>query len=154
MSTRTVSSSPAAGSFGWLRTTRPDSGVRRALRVLLGVFLVAQGINHFVLTDFFVRAMPSWLPWHLELVWLSGVAEVVLGLAVLWPRTRRLAGWGIVALLLAVFPANVEMALHPERWAEVPEVALWIRLPFQALFLGWAWACAAVVTDRRPTASP
>jgi uncharacterized membrane protein len=120
---------------------RPNTRIRRVFRGLLGLCLVGQGINHFVLEDFFVQAMPSWLPWPVQLVQLSGVAEIILGIAVFVPRARRLAGWGIVALLLAVFPANIEMALHPERWPQVSEAALWVRLPFQAVFLYWVWAC-------------
>lgn len=128
----------------------PDTKIRRFFRGLLGVLLVAQGINHFVLDDFFVRAMPPWLPAPLMLVYVSGVAEVVLGVAVLVPRTRRLAAWGIVALLFAVFPANIQMALHPEQWPEVSAAMLWARLPFQAVFVYWVWACALRV--KPPTA--
>lgn len=124
---------------------RADTRIRRVLRGLLGVFLVLQGINHFVLDGFFVRAIPSWLPWPMFLVYLSGIAEIGLGVAVLIPRIRILAGWGIVALLIAVFPANIEMALHPEQWPEVSPAILWARLPFQALFVYWVWACVLVV---------
>lgn len=124
---------------------RPDTKIRRALRGLLGGFLVVQGINHFVLVHFFVRAMPGWLPCPTLLVYLSGIAEIVLGVAVFVPRTRTLAGWGIVALLFAVFPANIEMALHSEKWPQIPEAVLWARLPVQGLFILWAWACVLAV---------
>jgi uncharacterized membrane protein len=120
----------------------------RVLRAALVVGMVGQGINHFVNDHLFVRMMPGYLPWHLELVWWSGIAEIVLGLAVIPQRTRRIAGWGLLALLVAVFPANLEMALHPDRWPELPELALWLRLPFQPLLLWWVW----VVCLRRPHA--
>jgi uncharacterized membrane protein len=99
-----------------------------------------QGINHFVVDEIMVRMMPSWLPAHLELVWLSGVAEIALGIGVLWPRTRRIAGWGLLALLVAVYPANWTMALEPEAWPMVPPWVLWARLPLQFVFAYWVWA--------------
>jgi uncharacterized membrane protein len=113
--------------------------LRRVLLWLLGLGLIAQGINHFVSLDFFLRMMPAYLPAPALLVQLSGVAEVLLGAAVLVPRTRRLAGYGVLALLVAVFPANLEMALHPEAWPELPVWALYARLPFQAVFAAWVW---------------
>lgn len=124
-----------------------DTKTRRFFRRLLAVALVLQGINHFVLGEEMARWIPSWLPSPLLMVHLSGIAEIVLGLAVLVPRLRRLAGWGIVALLVAVFPANIEMAQRPELLPQVPEVLLWIRLPLQLVFFYWAWACAIAVED-------
>lgn len=118
----------------------PDSRLIRVLRVLLGVGMVAQGINHFVLTDLMVRIMPDYLPWHRPLVLVSGAAEVALGVAVFVPRLRRLAGWGLLALLVAVFPANIEMAVRAHDFPEFPEFALWLRLPFQGIFAYWVWA--------------
>jgi len=115
------------------------SRARTVLRWVLGLTTILQGVNHFVLLDTFVRMMPDYLPAHVFLVQLSGVIEVVLGLGILVPRTRRWAAWGYLALLVAVFPANIEMALHPEEWPEAPELGLWIRLPFQAVFAAWAW---------------
>jgi uncharacterized membrane protein len=78
---------------------------------LLGILFVAAGVNHFVRPDFYVKIMPPYLPWHLELVYLSGVAEIVLGVLVLIPKWRSLAAWGLIALLVAVFPANIHMAV-------------------------------------------
>ena len=83
--------------------------------------------------------MPPYLPWHYELVILSGVAEVVLGIALLIPKLSRIAGWGIIALLIAVFPANLHMTMHPELYPEIPVIALWIRLPIQGLLILWAY---------------
>jgi len=122
-----------------------DTKTRRFFRGLLGVALVLQGINHFVLDEEMARWIPSWLPAPVLMVHLSGIAEIVLGLALFVPRLRRLAGWGIVALLIAVFPANIEMVRRPELMPNVPEVLLWIRLPFQLVFFYWVWACAIAV---------
>ena len=83
--------------------------------------------------------VPDWLPAHRELVYASGVAEIAGGAGILHPRTRRAAGWFSIATLVAVFPANLHMALNPGRY-DVPELGLWLRLPLQALFVVWARA--------------
>lgn len=108
------------------------------LLALMGLAYVAAGVNHFLNPEFYVAIMPPYLPWHLELVWLSGLAEILLGVGVLIPRTRVLSAWGIIALLIAVFPANLHMALHPEDF-DVPAAGLYVRLPLQALLILWAW---------------
>ena len=115
--------------------------IRTSLRLHHGVLLAAQGVNHFVNEAFFVSIMPDYLPWHRELVWLSGVAEVAIGLGMLAPRPAllRLSGWAAIALFLAIFPANIHMAMHPERYKDLPPVALYVRLPVQGVFLLWAW---------------
>jgi uncharacterized membrane protein len=113
--------------------------VKPALRWLLGVGLAAQGVNHFVNDELFVRIMPPYLPWHRELVWLSGAFEVVLGVLLLVPRVSAWAAWGIIALFVAVFPANVQMALHTDLYPNFPPVVLWLRLPFQAVLIAWAY---------------
>jgi uncharacterized membrane protein len=128
---------------------RADTKIRRFFRYLLGVVLVAQGLNHFVHDAEMAQWIPSWLPAPLLMVHLSGIAEIVLGLALFVPRVRRLTGWGIVALLIAVFPANIEMALHPELLPQVPAVLFWIRLPLQLLFVWWVWACVLAVAPAR-----
>jgi uncharacterized membrane protein len=106
---------------------------------VLGLAFVAAGVNHFAHPDVYVSIMPPYLPWHDELVVLSGVAEVALGLLALPARTAPLAGWGLVALLVAVFPANVHMARHPERYPAIPAWVLDLRLPFQLVFAWWAY---------------
>ena len=117
---------------------------RRAKRVgllLLAVFWFGAGVNHFVNPDFYVAIMPSYVPAHLELVVVSGVFEILGGLGVLVPSVRARVGWGLIILLLAVFPANLNMALHPELFADVPVFALYGRLPIQGLLVAWAyWA--------------
>ncbi len=107
---------------------------------LLGLFFVAAGVNHFVNPKTYEAIMPPELPAHTELVYASGVAEIAGGLAVLHPRTRRLGGLWLIATLVAVFPANLHMALRADRYAKIPEAALWGRLPLQAALIWWAWA--------------
>jgi uncharacterized membrane protein len=85
---------------------------------------------------------PDYLPAHRELVYASGVAEIAGGAGVLHPRTRRLAGYWLIATLLAVFPANVNMAVNAERFKKVPEPALWARLPLQGALIAWVWKTA------------
>ena len=107
----------------------------------LALFFVVAGANHFVNPGFYVAMMPPYLPVHRELVWLSGVFEVLGGMAVLVPAMRSAAGWGLILLLLAIFPANLHMAANPELYPELGATALYVRLPFQALFIAWAyWA--------------
>ena len=112
-----------------------------ALKLLLAALMVAAGVLHFVKPKPYLRMMPSLLPAPLLLVYLSGVAEVLGGLGLLLPQTQRLAAWGLVALFVAIFPANVNMAVNkiglgrktPPAWA------LWARLPLQGVLIAWAW---------------
>lgn len=119
---------------------------KRPLRYVMGAFYTVAGLLHFVAPKEYARVVPPQFPNPLGLVYLSGVAEVALGVGVLFERTRRLSAWGIIALLIAVFPANVYMAtsdvapeLVPERFADAARVAAWVRLPIQAVLIGWAW---------------
>jgi uncharacterized membrane protein len=85
--------------------------------------------------------MPPYLPWHNPLVALSGAAEVLLGALALVPQWRRGTGWGLIVLLIAVFPANLHMALHTDRFPRIPAWLLWLRLPFQGVLIAWARWC-------------
>jgi uncharacterized membrane protein len=106
---------------------------------LMGIAFVAAGRLHFVRPDFYVKIMPPYLPWHLELVYLSGVAEILLGLLVLIPKCRWLGAWGLIALLVAVFPANIHMAMNPDSFPEIAPWLLWARLPLQFVMIAWAY---------------
>ena len=115
--------------------------LRAFLRCLLGVFFIAAGLNHFWHTAFYVAMMPPYLPWHGVLVDASGMAEIALGTAVLFRRWQGAAGWGLIALSVAVFPANVHMALNPGLFTQFSPTGLWLRLPLQGLVIVWAyWA--------------
>lgn len=107
----------------------------------LSLFFVLAGANHFLNPDFYVEMMPPYLPAHLELVYLSGLLESLGGAAVLAPTVRARSGWALVALLIAVFPANLHMALNPELFPDMSSAALYLRLPLQIPLIGWAyWA--------------
>jgi uncharacterized membrane protein len=95
-------------------------------------------LNHFINADFYLKIMPPLLPWPLFLVYLSGFCEIALGVMLLIPAMTRLAAWGLIALLIAVFPANIHMAIHPQLYSDISPLALWLRLPLQAVFIGWA----------------
>jgi uncharacterized membrane protein len=108
--------------------------------LLLGAFFIAAGANHFVHPGFYLRIVPGYLPDHALLVAITGVCECLGGIGVLIPRTRRLAGIGLIALLIAVFPANVQMAQHPELYADIGNAfAFYIRLPLQLAVIAWVW---------------
>jgi uncharacterized membrane protein len=106
---------------------------------LLTAFWVFAGTMHFARPAMYEAIMPDYLPAHRELVLISGAAEIAGGVGVAVPQTRRAAGWWLIALLAAVFPANLHMALHPERYKQIPEPLLWARLPLQAVAMWWAW---------------
>ena len=119
----------------------------KTLRTLCGPVFVFAGAMHFVIPKVYKRIVPPYLPAPEALVYASGVAEIAGGLGLMVPRTRRRAGWWLLATLAAVFPANVHMALHPEDFPEVPggAGALKARLPFQLVFA--AWVVAAMRRD-------
>ena len=106
---------------------------------MLSLLFVAAGINHFWHTAFYVAMMPPYLPIHLALVYLSGAAEISLGALLLFSRWQVLAGWGLIALSVAVFPANIHMALHPALFTQFTPLGLWLRLPLQGVVVAWAW---------------
>ena len=106
---------------------------------ILAAFWIAGGINHFAMPRTYEAIMPDYVPMHREMVLWSGVAEVIGGAAVIPPRTRRFARWWLLGVLAAVFPANVHMTMHPERYKQVPPLALWARLPLQFVAAWWVW---------------
>jgi uncharacterized membrane protein len=109
------------------------------LKYLLCLFFVGAGLNHFINPAFYLKIMPPYLPWHRFLNYLSGFFEIALGVLLLTPALTRVAAWGLIALLVAVFPANIQMAINPQLYPEVSPAALWLRLPLQAVFIAWAY---------------
>jgi uncharacterized membrane protein len=107
-------------------------------KCVFAVLFVLAGVGHFVAPDFYVKIMPPYLPYHRPLVLLSGVFEIALGVFLLVPRFSRLAAWGWISLLIAVFPANVYVYQHQEILPGPPLVHL-LRLPLQAVLILWAW---------------
>ena len=113
--------------------------LKRISHCIYGIVFMAAGTNHFLNTPFYVSIMPPYLPWQEALVYLSGVAEIGLGGLLLFERWSRLAAWGLTALLIAVFPANVHMAMHHEEYQWASPLVLWLRLPLQGLLILWAY---------------
>jgi uncharacterized membrane protein len=127
---------------------------KRILRRVMGAGYAIAGVTHFLAPESFARAVPPEFPRPRALVYLSGVAEIALGLGVQFDRTRRASAWGIVALLVAVFPANVYMATDDvaaefvsDRLAGAARAAAWARLPLQAVLVLWAWWHALPESD-------
>ena len=121
---------------------------KEVFRWLLAAFFVAAGVGHFLRPAFYEAMIPPYLPAAHLLVVISGIAEIVLGVLLVIPRFSRLAAWGLIALLIAVSPANIHMALHPSLFPEFRPIALLIRLPLQLVLIAWAF-----VYTRRPQPS-
>ena len=111
---------------------------KTASQWLLAFLLIAAGTMHFIRSEMFVQIVPPYLPLHRELVYLSGVCEIALGLLLLLPRFSRFAAWGIVALLIAVFPANIYLYQHQDLLPAPPLLHL-LRLPLQGVLVIWAY---------------
>lgn len=111
-------------------------------RAVLAIFFIAAGVGHFVNPSFYLTMMPPWIPFPLAAIYVSGVFEILFGALILPSKTRKLAGWGLIAVLIAVFPANIYLAMHPELFPNISTWAAWARLPFQALFIFWVWKAA------------
>ena len=113
--------------------------LKPALKFLFAILFVAAGFNHFFNPGFYLQMMPPYLPWHHLLVYLSGFFEIMLGVLLLIPKLTRMAAWGLLALLIAVFPANIQMAFNHDLYPEYSVAALWLRLPLQIVLIGWAY---------------
>lgn len=109
----------------------------------IGLYLAAflfifAGISHFVRARAFMKTMPIYIPYHKAMVLISGVAEIMLGLGLLFPSTRIYASWGLIVLLIAVFPANIYMATSG-KFHRIPLILLWLRLPLQFVLIWWMY---------------
>ncbi|MGB7337781.1 MAG: DoxX family protein [Phototrophicaceae bacterium] len=103
---------------------------------ILGIVFIGAGVLHFISPKFYLAIMPPSLPYHLELVYLSGLLEALGGVGVLIPKYRKWAGVGLMALMLAVYPANIYMAMNPEKFSGIPKWGLYLRLPLQFVIIG------------------
>ena len=121
--------------------TGHDDSAKLAFRILLALIMVSAGVLHFARPAGFVKIVPAFLPAPYLLVLVSGVFEVMGGVGLLVPFTRELAALGLIALFVAVFPANVNMAMNDIQPADahLPTVLLWLRLPLQVVLVAWAW---------------
>jgi uncharacterized membrane protein len=119
--------------------------MRTILRWLASIFFVVAGTFHFLKPEMYLQIMPPYFPAPQLLVAVSGIAEIAGGGGLLIRPWRRAAGWGLIALLIAVFPANLYMLQHPGQFHFAPWI-LWARLPLQGVFIAWVWFAAI----RRP----
>jgi uncharacterized membrane protein len=126
--------------------------IRTILRWLAAVFFMVAGTFHFLKPELYLQIMPPYFPAPQVLVLISGMAEIAGGLGLLIRPCRRAAGWGLIALLVAVFPANIYMLQHPGLFHFALWI-LWARLPFQAVFIGWVWFVAIQRSCREPAIS-
>jgi uncharacterized membrane protein len=113
--------------------------LRVLAKVLFSFAFIMGGANHFIDPVIYTKMMPDYLPMHLELVYISGVVEILLGVLLMIPKTQKLAAWGIIFLLIAIFPANLHMYNNPELFPEIPPLVLAIRLPIQLIIIYWAY---------------
>ena len=107
--------------------------------LLQSLFYVTSGINHFWHRSFYLRIMPDHYSYPDTLVQISGVAEILGGIGLLMPATRRAAAFGLSALLVVFLDVHQFMLRHPERFSQLPKWVLWARLPLQAVLIAWAW---------------
>ncbi|HEC58170.1 MAG TPA: hypothetical protein ENI24_01220 [Methylophaga sp.] len=107
--------------------------------IIIALFFTIGGIAHFVLIDKFISIMPSYLGYPKQLVIISGIFELLGAMGILFSQTRRFAGYGLIALIVAVYPANIHMALHAQDYPTIPEMVLWLRLPLQFFFVWFVW---------------
>ena len=115
-------------------------GIRRKIVLLsLAIFFIYFGIDHFINPDFYLSIMPPSFPLHHEAVYISGLFEIIGGMGLLIYRFRKIAGWGLFALLIAVYPANIYMAVTPSAFPDIPIFILYLRLGLQFIFLYWAY---------------
>lgn len=117
---------------------------KRILLVLASFLFVASGVLHFAKPASYLKVMPPYIPWPLAMVHISGICECLGGLGLLLPATRRMAAWALVALMIAVFPANLYMATNPVEAGAlaIPAALRWARLPLQPILMAWVLWCS------------
>ncbi|MDG2504906.1 MAG: hypothetical protein P8M87_02005 [Crocinitomicaceae bacterium] len=115
--------------------------IKKVSIYFMGLAYCYVGIRHFIDPEFFLAIMPDYVPFHIEAVYISGFCEILLGGMLLFVKTRKIAAWGLIALLIAVFPANIYLAQNEaaQHALKISQTAAYIRLPFQALFIGLAF---------------
>ena len=113
--------------------------IKMASIYIMGIFYIQIGIKHFTNPSWFMQIMPPYLPFHIELVYISGAFEIILGMMLIFSKTRYYAAWGLIMLLIAVFPANIYLAQTNGAAMGTTAAIAWWRLPFQAIFIGLAY---------------
>lgn len=122
---------------------------KELLRVILTVCIIVVGLLHFAIPDPFVRIVPNFLPAPLALVYISGFFEILGGIGLVVPTVSRAAAWGLIVLFIAVFPANINMAVNHIHIDNIPDSPWFqvVRLPFQVVLIAWAWWYTKPATD-------
>ncbi|MBR8836363.1 MAG: DoxX family protein [Stigonema ocellatum SAG 48.90 = DSM 106950] len=117
------------------------NNLKELFRVILAVSIIIVGVTHFTVPDQYAKIVPPQLPYPVGLVYLSGFYEILGGIGLLVPPVSQAAAWGLIALFIAVFPANINMAVNHIKVDNIPDSNLLqaVRLPFQAVFIAWAW---------------
>ncbi len=119
----------------------PLTRLRKIGLTLLIVLFLAAGLNHFNHPDYYVSIMPPYLPFGHELSNIAGFFEIVGAIGLIFAKTRRYAGYGLILLLIFIFPVNIHMAMHPENFPETSSLYIYLRLPLQLIFIAWVyWA--------------
>ena len=107
--------------------------------IIMTLFYIMAGTNHFINPDWYVRIVPPILPFKTAIVYISGILEIILGSLLIFPKTRFIAGWGLIILLVAVYPANIYVALTNGEAMDITPLIAWGRLPFQFVLIGLAY---------------
>ena len=107
--------------------------------IVMSLFYIMAGTNHFINPDWYVRIVPPILPFKTAIVYISGILEIILGSLLIFPKTRFIAGWGLIILLVAVYPANIYVALTNGEAMDITPLIAWGRLPFQFVLIGLAY---------------
>jgi len=119
----------------------PNTLLRKAGLLLLITLFLLTGLNHFDNPNFYVSIIPPYLPLRYELSFIAGFFEILGAIGLLFAKTRKPSGYGLVVLLIVIFPANIHMAIHPEYFPKYSPLSLYLRLPLQVLFIAWVyWA--------------
>jgi len=107
--------------------------------IIMSLFYIMAGTNHFINPNWYVRIVPPILPFKTAIVYISGILEIILGSLLIFPKTRFIAGWGLIILLVAVYPANIYVALTNGEAMDITPLIAWGRLPFQFVLIGLAY---------------
>ena len=116
-----------------------EKNIKRFSIIIMSIFYVSIGVNHFTIPEWFLQIVPPYLPYKLELVYISGFLEIIFGVMLLIPATRFYAAWGLILLLIAVYPANIYLAQTNGAAMNTTPLVAWGRLPFQFVFIALAY---------------
>ena len=116
-----------------------NSKIKTFSIIIMSLFYIMAGTNHFINTVWYVRIVPPFLPFKTAIVYISGILEIILGSLLIFPKTRFIAGWGLIILLVAVYPANIYVALTNGEAMDITPLIAWGRLPFQFVLIGLAY---------------